>query len=84
MTCRVARSFENHTQMEPVCCCECGSTHLEMFVASKTLGPHLCQICAQSGVRSGAAESMTRSPGRDHAEAYGADLSDELQFTAST
>jgi hypothetical protein len=84
MTCRVARWLENHTQMESVYCCECGSTHLEMFVASKTMGPHLCSICAQSMVGSGAAESMTRSPGRNHAEARGADLCDELQFTAST
>lgn len=84
MTCRVARSFENHTQMEPVYCCDCGSTHLEAFVASKTLGPHLCSICAQSLVGSGVAESMTRFPGRGRAEACGAALCNEFQSTTST
>ena len=69
MTCRVARSFQNHTQMEPVYCCKCGATHLEAFWTSKSLGPHLCPICAQSKVECGVAESMTRSSRRDRVHA---------------
>jgi hypothetical protein len=65
MTCRVARSFQYDTQTEPVYCCECGSTHLETFFALKTLGPHLCPICARSKVECGVAESMARSPMRE-------------------
>lgn len=64
MTCRVARSFQNHAQiqMEPVYYCECGSTHLEVFSTSNTLGPHLCPICRQSMVECGASkETQTRS-----------------------
>lgn len=48
MTCRVARSYQHFIQMEPVPCSECGSTYLDVRVASGTLGPHLCPICAQS------------------------------------
>lgn len=44
MTCRVARSFQRDTQIEPVYCCECGSTLPETFCALKTLGPHLCPV----------------------------------------
>lgn len=33
MTCPVARSFQRDTQMEPVDCCECGSTLPETFFA---------------------------------------------------
>ena len=63
MTCRVARSFHNHTQMEPAYCCECGSTYLEVFFTSIVLGPHLCPTCAQSMVECGAwKENLTRSP----------------------
>lgn len=72
MTCRVARSFQNHTQMESVYCCECGATHLEVFWTSKTLGPHLCPICAQSKVECGVVESMTRSARRDGVQACAA------------
>jgi hypothetical protein len=50
MTCRAARSFQHHTQMEPVSCCECGSTHLEVFDPSAALGPYLCPTCARSMV----------------------------------
>lgn len=56
MSCRAARSFQNHVWMEPVCCCECGSTHLEVFGTSKALGPYLCPICAQSMVGCGVAK----------------------------
>ncbi len=69
MTCRVARSFQSHTQMEPVSCCGCGSSHLEVFWTSKTLGPHLCPICAQSKLECGVAESMMRSSRRDCVQA---------------
>lgn len=63
MTCRVARSFKNYSQMEPVSCCECGSTHLEAFLTSKALGPRLCPICAQSMVECGVSkETETRPP----------------------
>ncbi len=48
MTCRVARSYQRFIQMEPVSCSECGSTYLDVRVASGTLGPHLCSICAKS------------------------------------
>lgn len=48
MTCRVARSYQHFVQMEPVPCSECGSTYMDVPVASGTLGSHLCAICAQS------------------------------------
>jgi len=48
MTCRVARSYQHFVQMEPVPCSECGSTYLDVCVASGTLGPHLYPIGAQS------------------------------------
>lgn len=48
MTCRVARSYQRFIQMEPVSCSECGSTYLDVRVASGTLGPHLCSICTKS------------------------------------
>lgn len=48
MTCRVARSYQHFVQMEPVPYSECGSTYLDVRVASGTPGPHLCPICAQS------------------------------------
>ncbi len=48
MTCRVARSFHNSVSSDFVSCCECGSTHREVSLASTTLGPYLCQICARS------------------------------------
>jgi hypothetical protein len=48
MTCRVARLIHNSVSRDLVSCCECGSTHLEEFLASTTLGPYLCQICARS------------------------------------
>jgi predicted Zn-ribbon and HTH transcriptional regulator len=48
MTCRVARSYQRFVQMEPVPCSECGSTYLDVRVASGTPGPNLCPICARS------------------------------------
>ena len=48
MTCRVARSYQHFVQMEPVPCSECGSTYMDVRVASGTLWPRLCSICAQS------------------------------------
>ena len=47
MTCRVARSYQHFVQMEPVHCSECGSTYMDVRVASGTLGPQLCPICAK-------------------------------------
>lgn len=48
MTCRVARSYQYCDQMEPVCCSKCGSASVSVPVVSRTLGPNLCSICAQS------------------------------------
>jgi hypothetical protein len=48
MTCRVARSYQHFTRMGPVPCSECGLIYLDVRVASGTLGPYLCPICAQS------------------------------------
>ena len=64
MACRVARSFQNHAQMEPVCCCECGSTNLEVFSTSKTLGPHLCLAYALSMIECEIAKTLGTEPVR--------------------
>ncbi len=64
MTCRVARSFQNYARMEPVCCCKCGSTYLEVFMTSKTPGPPLCANCARSAVESGASKGLSSEPVR--------------------
>jgi predicted Zn-ribbon and HTH transcriptional regulator len=48
MTCRAARSYQYVVQMEPVPCSECGSTYMDVRLASGTLGPNLCPICVQS------------------------------------
>jgi Zn-finger nucleic acid-binding protein len=61
VTCRVARSFQNHAQVDSVYCGKCGSSNLEVFWTSKTLGPHLCPICAKSKIEGGEAESMMRT-----------------------
>jgi hypothetical protein len=37
MTCRVARSAQDHVQIDLVYCCECGSANLEVFHTSRTL-----------------------------------------------
>lgn len=39
MTCRVARSFQDQIRKEPISCCECGSTPLEVGSVPHTLGP---------------------------------------------
>ena len=63
MTCRVARLSQDILRVGLVFCCECGSADLEMCHTSKALGPHLCQICAQSMVAYGASkETWTDSP----------------------
>jgi hypothetical protein len=71
MTRRVARSAQDHVQIDLVYCCECGSANLEVFHTSITLGPHLCPICAGSKVECSAGESMTRSPRRGRVQACG-------------
>jgi hypothetical protein len=48
MTCRVARSFPNQTQIvEPIFCSECGLTQVEVLMASKTRGSYVCLNCVQ-------------------------------------
>ena len=64
MACRVARSLQNLTQRALVFCSECGSTDVEMCFASRTLGPHLCPICAQSMVDCGVAKELSPGPER--------------------
>jgi hypothetical protein len=64
MTCRVARSSRDHVYMDLVFCCECGSANLEVCSTSKTLGPHLCPICAQSIVECGVSKESTTRPTR--------------------
>jgi uncharacterized ferredoxin-like protein len=59
MACRVARSFRDQTHRALVSCSECGATDLELCSISKTLGPHLCPICAQSMVDCGVAKEST-------------------------
>lgn len=49
MTCRVARCYNNPTRPKNlVSCCKCESTYLNVFRPSTSLGPYLCQSCAQS------------------------------------
>jgi len=62
MTCRVARSYQDHTCRDLVFCCECGSAHLEVFSTAHNLGPHLCPICAQSKVECGVAKELGPEP----------------------
>ena len=61
MTCGVARFPQTIFRLDLVCCA-CGSADLEVSYTSKTLGPHLCPICAQSIIECGVAKSMLRSP----------------------
>ena len=51
MTCRVARLSPDLLRVNVAFCCECGSADLEACFTSKSLGPHLCLICAQSKVK---------------------------------
>jgi hypothetical protein len=48
VTCRVARLSQDLLRIDMAFCSECGSADLEACFTSKTLGPHLCPICAQS------------------------------------
>ena len=83
MTCRVARIPQDLARMNLVYCCECGSSNLEVFHTSRTLGPHLCTACAQSKVE--AAESMARSSRRGRLQARAdSSLENELQATTRT
>ena len=69
MTCRTARLSQDHLPIDLVFCCDCGSAALEVCSTSYTLGPHLCQICAQSMVERGAwKDNLTRSPVREQPE----------------
>ena len=56
MTCRVARSFHDHTHKALVSHSEYGATNLEMCSTSETLGAHLRPIWAQSMVECGVAK----------------------------
>ena len=66
MTCRVARLSQALLRIDLAFCCECGSADLEVCSTSKSLGPHLCQTCAQSMVECGTwKEPQTRPPMRE-------------------
>jgi Zn-finger nucleic acid-binding protein len=69
VTCRLARSFQNHVQVDPVYCGKCGSSNLEVFWTSQTLGPHLCPMCAESKIEGGEVESMMRTSRKGRVEA---------------
>jgi hypothetical protein len=56
MTCRVARSFQDHTHKAQVSCSEYGAVNLEMCSTSETRGTHLRPIGAQSMVECGVAK----------------------------
>ena len=85
MTCRVARLPQNLARMNLVYCCQCGSSNLETFHTSRTLGPHLCPMCTQSKGEGGAAESMTRSSRSSRLQARAdSSLENELQSARRT
>ena len=66
MTCRVARLSQDFLRTDLAFCCECGSADLEVCFTSKSLGPHLCPICAQSKVECETwKEIHARSPMRE-------------------
>jgi hypothetical protein len=48
VTCRVDRLSQDLLRIDLAFCCECGSADLEVCFTSKSMGPHLCSICAQS------------------------------------
>ncbi len=52
MSCRVARFTEKPSQIALIDCCGCGTTHVNGFWTSTTLGPYLCPTCTQSMVPS--------------------------------
>ena len=50
MACRMARSYQDPTQIDTqfCACSECGSPSLERRGVSQMLGPYLCPNCASS------------------------------------
>jgi len=52
VTCRAARLSQGLPLIiiDLAFCCECGSSDLEAYHTSKTLGPDLCPTCTQSKV----------------------------------
>jgi hypothetical protein len=71
MTCRVARCPKDFASMKLVYCCECGSSNLEMFHSSKTVGPHLCPTCVQSKIEYGVVKNMMRTARMGRVQASG-------------
>jgi hypothetical protein len=66
MTCRVDRLSQDLLRIDLAFCCECGSADLEACFTSKSLGPHLCPICAQPKVECETwKEIQARSPMRE-------------------
>lgn len=66
MTCHVARLPQDHPHLDLVYCWECGSTGMEVFYASRIMGPFLCQMCIRSKAESGVTkERMTRPSRRE-------------------
>ena len=85
MTCRVARLPQDLARMNLVYCCQCGSSNLETFHTSRTLGPHLCPMCAQSKIECSVAKSMTRWSRSSRLQACAdSSLENELQATTRT
>lgn len=63
MTCRAARLSQDHFPIDRLFCSECGSANPDRCDTSKSLGQHLCPICAQSIAEGGAGEeNHSRSP----------------------
>jgi len=70
VTCRVARLSQDLLRIDLAFCSECGSADMEVCYTSKALGPHLCQICAQSKVECGTwMETQMRLPMREQSVA---------------
>ena len=65
MACRVARSSHDERDIDIVYCSECGSSNLEVFYTSRTLGPHLCSICVQATVECGVGEVSKMRPSKN-------------------
>lgn len=65
MTCRVARSFRDHSRLDLVSCCECGSTDPSVLSVSMSLGPYLCPVCEQSLIAHGATKEQELEPLRE-------------------
>ncbi len=58
MTCRVARVVDPPTKIKPVSCMKCSAKDLDVFFTSKTLGLHVCPICAEAMIGSDVKEGM--------------------------